>query len=92
MKKQKKSLKKDKADFADDPLARDLSDFILEGIKEGSWQTAQFELREKKDKVISLRLSEKLLSEIKRQAESVGLDTQKFIRIALENVVRKKVS
>lgn len=71
---------------SDDPLKGDLSDFILKG----NWQVAKFELREKKDKVLSLRLSDKLLGEIKKQAKVMGLDTQKFIRIVLENSVRKK--
>lgn len=70
----------------DDPLAGDLSDFI----KEGGWKIAKFELQEKKDKVLNLRLSDKLLSEIKKQAKKSGLDTQKFVRLILENALRKK--
>jgi len=92
MKKQKKSLKKSEAEMLDDPLTGDLSDFILEGIKEGSWQVAKHELREKKDKVLSLRLSDKLLHELKKQAKEVGLDMQKFVRIILENSIRRKAS
>ncbi len=67
-------------------MARDLSDFIAEG----SWQSIKFELREKKDKVLSARLSEKLLTELKKQAYKAGLDTQKFARIILESTIRKK--
>lgn len=84
MKKSSKPSKKNKE--TDDPLAGDLSHFI----REGNWHAAQFELTEKKDKVISLRLSEKLLRELKKQAASMGIDTQKFIRMALESTIRKK--
>jgi len=90
MKKRKKTLRKNKDERIDDPLSGDLSGFIAEGIKEGSWQVTQYELRERKDKVVSLRLSEKLLNELKKQAKAMGLDTQKFIRISLESIVRRK--
>lgn len=90
MRKQKKHSSR-KTESLDDPLAGDMSDFILDGIREGSWQVAQFELKEAKNKVISLRLSEKLLSQVKKQAENLGIDTGKFIRLVLENTVRKKV-
>ena len=33
---------------------------------------------------------DKLLNEIKKQARSMGLDTQKFVRIILESSLRKK--
>lgn len=82
----KKSKKIAKIDDVDDPLAGDLSDFIAEG----GWQSVKFELREKKDKVLSVRLSAKLLAELKKQAHKAGLDTQKFVRIILESTVRKK--
>jgi predicted DNA binding CopG/RHH family protein len=87
MKSKLKKSKKVKVLEIDEPLAGDLSDFILEG----NWQVAQFELREKKDKVLSLRLSNKLLIELKKHAKAMGLDTQKFIRIILENTIRKKI-
>lgn len=82
----KNSKKTTKIDDLDDPLAGDLSDFIAEG----GWQAVRFELREKKDKVLSVRLSEKLLTELKKQAKKAGLDTQKFVRIILESTIRKK--
>ncbi len=82
----KNSKKMAKANDIDDPLAGDLSDFIAEG----GWQSVKFELREKKDKVLSVRLSEKLLTELKKQAHKAGLDTQKFVRIILESTIRKK--
>ncbi len=77
----KKKLKK----VVKDPLAENLSEFL----SEGSWQLATFELSHKKDKVITLRLSERLLSELKKQAAALGLDTQKFIRLALESSIKK---
>ena len=87
MKNKLKNSKKSKIEKIDDPLAGDLTDFILDG----EWQVAKFELREKKDKVLSLRLSNKLLTELKKQAKAMGLDTQKFVRIILENTIRKKI-
>jgi predicted DNA binding CopG/RHH family protein len=86
MKQKLKNSKKSKIDEIEDPLAGDLTDFI----SEGGWQAVQFELKEKKDKVVSLRLSEKLFNELKKQAKAMGLDTQKFIRISLESIIRKK--
>ncbi|NDC23406.1 MAG: hypothetical protein EBZ49_04675 [Proteobacteria bacterium] len=86
MKQKLKNSKKSKIEEIDDPLAGDLTDFI----REGGWQAVQFELKEKKDKVVSLRLSEKLFNELKKQAKAMGLDTQKFIRISLESIIRKK--
>lgn len=83
----KNSKKTTKIDDLDDPLAGDLSEFIAEG----GWQAVSFELREKKDKVLSVRLSKKLLTELKKQAKKAGLDTQKFVRIILESTIRKKV-
>lgn len=85
--KSKNSKKMNKVvDDIDDPLAGDLSDFIAEG----GWQSVKFELREKKDKVLSVRLSEKLLKEIKKQAEQSGLGVQKYVRILIESTIRKK--
>lgn len=91
MRKQKKHSSRKKIERLDDPLAGDMGDFILDGIREGSWQVAKFELKEAKNKVISLRLSEKLLSQVKKRAETLGIDTGKFIRLVLENTIRKKV-
>ncbi len=90
MRKQKKHSSRKKIE-SEDPLAGDMGDFILDGIREGSWQVAKFELKETKNKVISLRLSEKLLHQVKRQAANMGIDTGKFIRLVLENTIRKKV-
>lgn len=70
----------------EDPLDGDLSGFIAEG----GWQVVKFELKEKKDKVLSLRLSEKLLKEIRKQAEKSGLGVQKYLRILIESNIKKK--
>lgn len=88
MKEKSKNSKKTTkyTDDIDDPLAGDLSDFIAEG----GWKAVKFELREKKDKVLSVRLSEKLLKEIKKQAEQSGLGVQKYVRILIESTIRKK--
>ncbi len=83
-KKLKNSKKMNKAVY--DPLDGELSDFIVEG----GWGAVKFELREKKDKVLSVRLSEKLLNEIKKQAEQSGLGIQKYVRILIESSIGKK--
>ncbi len=70
----------------DDPLATELSDFIADG----GWQNVKFELKEKKDKVLSVRLSEKLLNEIKKQAQLSGLGVQKYVRILIESTIKRK--
>lgn len=86
MKNKSKNSKMNSAKKDSDPLAGDLAAMIAEG----GWQGIQFELSEKKSKVLSLRLSEKLYNELKKQARALGLDTQKFIRLSLENAVKKK--
>lgn len=88
MKNKSKNSKSRRSNKTVDPLADDLSNFI----HEGNWEAIQFELIEKKDKVFSLRLSEKLLTELKKNAQAKGLDTQKFIRLILQNSLRKKAS
>lgn len=45
----KQKLKNSKKSKIDDPLAGDLTDFI----SEGGWLAVQFELKEKKDKVVT---------------------------------------
>lgn len=90
MRSKKNSGKRPPDDPNDGPLAGDLSEFMLEGIRNNSWQVVQFEFTEKKDTTIALRLSKKLLAAVKTQAGEMGVDTQKFIRLALENAIRKK--
>lgn len=90
MKQKKPTVKSNAPNEEEDPLDGDLSEFILEGIRNNSWQVVQFEFTEKKDTTIALRLSKKLLAAVKTQAGEMGVDTQKFIRLALENAIRKK--
>jgi predicted DNA binding CopG/RHH family protein len=56
------------------------------------WRAAEFELTKPKRKTITLRISEELLDELKKQAKKLGLDYQRFIRLTLENSLRKKAS
>lgn len=67
-----------------DPLDRDLSYlFDLPG-----WTTGRFEIKPK-DKTITLRISEGLLTAIKEKAEAEGMDYQKWIRHSLEESLHK---
>ena len=86
----KKSKKVSKKVEEIDPLDGDMSALMQQAFEKGLWKIGVFELTEKKDKVISLRLSEKLLNALQKQAEEEGLDTQKFIRLSLEKIIRKK--
>jgi len=88
MKKSKKpSSKKAKVVDLDDPLAGDLSKLMTGGV---TWQAAEFELTKPKNKTVTLRMSEELLDEVKEQARKVGIDYQRFIRLTLENAIRRK--
>ena len=64
-------------------------EIVQPAMDDQSWSIARFELTEKKDKILSLRLSKKLLDQLKKKAKSNGLDTQKLVRMILENSVRK---
>lgn len=75
----KKSKKPSKAKTDKDPLAGDLSHLF---DKKDNWVKVNFELL-MKNKTITLRISEDLLNAIKDQAESEGIDYQKWIREAL---------
>ena len=61
----------------------DLSEYDLSG-----GEFARFELKPK-DKAISLRLPEPLLERVRSCAKHAGLPTQRFIRAALEEAVRR---
>lgn len=80
MKNSKKVSKKKQVD----PLDGDLSDLL----QKGQWQKVRFELQPK-NKTITLRVSEELLEAVKEEAQKKGLDYQKFIRLALENLLLK---
>ena len=83
-----KSSKKNTSKKNKDPLAGDLS-HLFDGTHK--WKQVSFELRPK-DKTISLRLSSDLLTELKKKAGELGIDYQKYIRIALEEVIFKKAA
>jgi predicted DNA binding CopG/RHH family protein len=80
----KSSKKVSKSRRIVDPLDQDLSTLL----SQGEWQRVRFELRPK-NKTVTLRISEELLDAVKERAKQSGLDYQKFIRIALEHLVKK---
>ena len=51
--------------------------------------TMQFEMKPK-DKSVNLRLPEQLLSAVRQQAKAAGVPYQRYIRMALEQAVRKR--
>ena len=73
-----------------DPLDRDMS-FLLK--EKGKWVRLNelFELQ-KKNKTITLRISEELLDEIKKIAQDEETNYQKLIRDVLIDYVSKKAS
>lgn len=62
-------------------LEQDLSDLDLTGAR-----PVHFELR-RKDRAVSLRLSNALLAAVKRSAEREGIPYQRFMRQAIERAV-----
>lgn len=48
-----------------------------------------FELK-RKDKSISIRLPEQLLEAVRRNAKSMGIPYQRFMRLAIEQAVKSK--
>lgn len=67
-----------------DPLAGDLS-FLLEDKR--NWVSLSFETKPK-DKSITLRLSDDLLTSIKARAKQAGVNYQKWIRASLEEALK----
>ncbi len=63
----------------------DLTEYDLSGGR-----LMRFELRPK-DKSVSLRLPEKLLTAVRSRAKRAGIPYQRFIRMALEQAVREPV-
>ena len=61
----------------------DLSQYDLSG-----GEFVRFELKPK-DKSVNLRLPSQLLEAVRRRAKHAGLPYQRFIRMALEEAVRK---
>ncbi len=74
------------ANYFDDPLAGDLSELM----KDADWQVAKFELTKPKTETITMRVSKELLKEIKGEAKKRGLDYTKFMRILMENYIRRQ--
>ncbi len=60
----------------------DLSEYNLSG------HFVKFELR-RKDKTVSLRLSEKLLDEVRIRAQNAGIPYQRFMRLAIERALQE---
>jgi predicted DNA binding CopG/RHH family protein len=58
----------------------DLSEYDLSG------QFVKFELK-RKDKTVSLRLPEALLTEVRARAQRAGMPYHRFIRMALERAI-----
>jgi predicted DNA binding CopG/RHH family protein len=82
MKKKIPSFRSDKEaeDFVD---KADLTQYDLSGAK-----MVHFELKPK-DKSVNLRLPGELLDAVRKRAKHAGLPYQRFIRMALEEAVRK---
>lgn len=80
----KNSLKENS--FIDDPLADDLSDLM----GEADWKIAKFELTRPKTETITMRVSKELLKAIKSEAKKRGLDYTKYMRILMENHIRRQ--
>jgi predicted DNA binding CopG/RHH family protein len=80
MKKKIPTFKSDRAAAAFVDKA-DLSQYDLSGA-----QLVRFEIK-RKDKSINLRLSEELYDAVRERAARAGLPYQRFIRLALEQVV-----
>ena len=81
MKKLKRKLPKAEVD----PLDGDLSELMLKA----DWQSAHFEVTKKKNRTITLRISEDLLMAIKKKSEKMGIDYQKYIRLIMETSLKK---
>ena len=62
----------------------DLSDYDLSG-----GQVIRFEMRPK-DKVVSLRLPEKLLDAVRGAAKREGIPYRRFIRTAIESALNER--
>lgn len=80
----KNSLKEN--NYFDDPLAGDLSELM----EEADWQVAKFELTKPKTETITMRVSKELLKAIKSEAKKRGLDYTKYMRILMENHIRRQ--
>ena len=84
-KSRKNSLKIKETNLFDDPLSGDLSEMMIDA----DWKAARFELTKPKTETVPLRMSKDLLKGIKEEAKKLGLDYQKFMRIMMENHIRR---
>ena len=80
----RKSL--DKTNNFDDLLEGDLSEIM----EEADWQVTKYELTKPKTETITMRVSKELLKAIKSEAKKRGLDYTKYMRILMENHIRKQ--
>ncbi|NCN41991.1 CopG family transcriptional regulator [bacterium] len=84
MKKSKKTSKaKNIVQKQGDSLDHDMSDFI-QGAS--GWKRIRFEFMPK-NKTVTIRMSEELLTALKKKAQASGIDYQKFIRLKLEQII-----
>ena len=70
-----------------DPLDRDLS-YLFDKENINKWERVRFELQPK-SKTITIRIAEDLLTAVKTEADKNGIDYQKFIRLVLEQAIKK---
>lgn len=76
----------EKINYFEDPLDGDLSELM----KDADWQVARFELTKPKTETITMRVSKDLLKGIRNEAKKQGLDYTKFMRIIMENYIRRQ--
>ncbi len=79
-------MKKTIPTFASDTEAADFVANADLGAYNLKGQMVTFELRPK-DKTVSLRLPDALLEKIRNRAATIGMPTQRFMRLALEKAV-----
>ncbi len=82
--KNSKKILKNKTTKNNDPLFGDLSHLL----KKEDWKQVRFELKPK-NKTVTIRMSEDLLSAVKEKAEETGIDYQKVIREAIERFLKE---
>jgi len=76
--------------MGDDPLDRDLSEF-MDQTKYKWIRFSDFFEFQPKNKTITLRMPESMLNNLKKIAEKENMDYQKLIRKALSELIAKKL-
>lgn len=71
---------------SDEEAERFVAEADLSEYDFGQMVPVRFELR-RKDKAVSLRLSEALLDQVKRAAAREGMPYQRFMRLAIERAL-----